>query len=206
MKSTFVLALSVALAVCLGTAGATAQELTPVSVTASTTFSTYNVDNLINGSGLSGGLHDENYLNMWMSDGEVTPTLVFDLGANMALSGAEIWQYNAACCGFDRGVHGLDISVSGNGVTFTPAVSTTLTESAGGNIPAQVVSFSATGRYVKFSVTSNFGADGGYTGLSEVRFTGQQAPAAEAIPLLSTWGLLALAGALLAVALLALRW
>jgi len=47
---------------------ASAQVLTPVAVTPSSTFETYDAVDLINDSGLSGGLHDVEYTNMWISD------------------------------------------------------------------------------------------------------------------------------------------
>ena len=50
---------------------AAATTITPVGVTATNTFpfwGIYNPENLIDGSGLSGGLHDADYANMWMTD------------------------------------------------------------------------------------------------------------------------------------------
>ena len=67
----------------------------PVAVTASSTFWTYNAQNLINGSGLSGGLHDGNYNNHWMTDTTGEPAwLVFDLGKVARLADIRIWNYN----------------------------------------------------------------------------------------------------------------
>lgn len=42
----------------LVSSAANASVITPVSVTATSTYGTYNVNNLINNSGLSNGLHD----------------------------------------------------------------------------------------------------------------------------------------------------
>ena len=135
-----------------------AQNITPTGVTASSTFSNYNVLNLINNSGLSAGLHDATYSNMWLGDtNDVTPWLRFALGSNYDLTSASIWQYNYDSLR-NRGVNGLRILISSNGVNFTLATTTTLTQSPGGNIPAQTVSFTGTARYVRFEVTSNHGA------------------------------------------------
>jgi hypothetical protein len=141
------------------------------SVTASSTFGTYDVNHLIDGSGMSGGLADDNFHNMWMDSGGSTPTLVFDLGAVYTLGSTSIWNYNADCCGLDRSVQSLNILVSTDDVTFTPVGSFSgLPEGTGNPIPADVLNLSgAIGRWVEFDITSNYGAD--YTGLSEVEFS-----------------------------------
>ena len=61
--------------------------LIPVSeVTASSTFSSYNTDNLVNGSGLSGNTHDGNWENKWLTNETVTGTLVFNFGSIFDIS------------------------------------------------------------------------------------------------------------------------
>jgi len=130
----------------------------------------------------------------------VQAVVTFDLGASYELNAALIWQYNATCCGLERGVRNFDISVSADNVTFTPAGSGSLTESPGGAIPAQTVWFSGTGRYVRFSVASNWG-DSEFTGLSEVKFLSGELP--EPVPALSPAAASGLA-LLLALAALAL--
>jgi hypothetical protein len=160
-----------------------------VSVTASSTFSSYNVNNLINGSGLSGGLADSNFHNMWMNNGGSTATLVFDLGAVYTLDSTSIWNYNASCCGLDRSVQSLDILISANDVAFTAVGSFSgLPEGTGNPIPADVLSLSgATGRWVEFNITSNYGDE--FSGLSEVQFSGNSGAVPE-----PDSGLLLLAG------------
>jgi hypothetical protein len=142
------------------------------SVTASSTFRTYDANNLINGSGLSGGLHDEDYEHMWASDGTPTGSLVFDLGGVYSLTDALVWNYNAECCGLERGVRDLTVSISGDGVSYTPIGDFGLTEGTGGWIPADVLNLGgATGRFVQFGLTRNYG-DEYLIGLSEVQFDG----------------------------------
>ena len=188
MSKKLVLVLCMGLALSAG--AALGQTVTPVAATASSTFFSYTLPALIDDSGLSGGLHDEEYTNMWMSDyGDVQPVLTFDLGAVYNLSAARIWQYNATCCGLVRGVQSFSISVSNDNVSFTPAGSGTLTQSPGGTIPAQVVPCFGAGRYVRFTVVSNHG-DGAYTGLSEVKF---DTAGIQAVPALSPSALAALA-------------
>lgn len=181
----------------------------PASVTTSSTFSTYNQIDLINQSGLSGGLesglHDEDYFHSWMSDnGDTSPTLTFDLGGTFQITAAHIWQYNAVCCGLDRGVNGFNILYSSDNVSYTPLGSANLTMSAGGLIPAEVVQMAATARYIRFEVTSNHG-DSSYTGLAEVAFDIGDAiqppvqPPVEPVPGLSGWMLLLLSLLVLAI-------
>jgi hypothetical protein len=75
--------------------------VTPVDVTATNTFpffGEYKPENLINGSGLTGGLHDANYANMWMTDlGVAAATLTFDLGGfspcRTSRSGTTTWAW-----------------------------------------------------------------------------------------------------------------
>lgn len=74
--------------------GAFATPIAIDSVTASSTFFTYDVGHLIDGSGLSGGLHDTDFNAMWMNDGGSTASLVFDLGQTYSLNGTDIWNYN----------------------------------------------------------------------------------------------------------------
>ncbi len=185
-------------------ATANAQQITPVGATASSTFETYALINLINNSGLSGGLHDELYSNMWIADrDDIHPTLTFDLGGVYDLTAADIWQYNVPGV-FGRGVQNFTIAVSSDDVNFTQVASATLTESSGGNIPAQVVPFSGTGRYVRFSVQSNYG-DPQFAGLSEVKFEGTLAVTADPIPALSPAALALFAGVLSLLGLAVLR-
>lgn len=145
-------------------------QITPVGASAESTFGSYNVLNLINDSGLTGGVHDNNWENMWMAgEDELTPWIIFDLGDVYDLTATDVWQYLYSS---DRAVDGFNILISDDGVTFTPAGSGNLT--AGVNT-AQTVAFTATGRYVRFDVTSNHGSMN-YVGLSEVKFQGTIVP------------------------------
>lgn len=200
-KKIFSVAVFGALA-ALAAASTSAQVVTPASVTVSSTFSTYDAANLIDDSGLIAGLHDEDFGNMWMSNtNDVTPTLTFDLGAVYDLTAARIWQYNATSIDLSRGVNGFNILSSQDDVTYTPVTSASLAVSPGGPVPAQIVSFAATARYVRFVVTSNHGSPN-YTGLSEVKFETAAAPAADAIPTLSGWAMFLFSAVIASAAIL----
>ena len=167
---------------------ASAAVIQPVSVTASDSFWTYDANNLINGSGLSAdGLHDTYWGNMWMSDwNSDTHWLLFDLGQQVSLTGARLWQY-AADFGWpwyetDRGVRDFAISISTDGVNFTEVATAELARATVTALPAQLVELDGAARYVRIDTLTNWG-NPSWTGLAEVRFTG-------AVPEASTWAML----------------
>jgi hypothetical protein len=165
----------------LGAMPSLAQTVTPVSATTASGSASlyYNPLYLIDNSGLSvpdeTGLHDASYeYHMWCSGGiDTTPTVEFDLGAPMNITAAYIWNYNWSVM-LDRGARVINISVSIDNVTFTPVASADLTRATGNLIPAQVVNFTGSGRYVRFHITSNWG-NSTYSGLSEVKFNASRA-------------------------------
>lgn len=186
-----------------------AQATSPDSVIASSTFSSYSLPSLINEDGLTGGLegglHSEDFPTMWMSgSGDLNATLTFDMGQVVNLTDSYIWQYNAACCGLNRGVDGFDILYSQNGVDYTAQGSANLTQSPGGAIAAQVVPVNVTARFIRFEITSNHG-DGSFVGLSEVAFVVSGEPPvaaapAKPVPGLSIWTIALLSFFILVVA------
>lgn len=180
--SSAVMALSVALA-------SHASAAIPVSgVTTSSTFSTYNSINLINGSGLSGALHDGNFTNKWLADtDDVTPTLTFDLGDLFNLTDTVIWNYGGGCCGATRNVNRLNIMGSTNGSTFASLGSFALSDPTSASFGGDTLTLSGVARYVRFDILSNRG-DPNYTGLSEVQFNGANA----AVPEPATWAMMIL--------------
>jgi len=155
-------------------------------VTASSTYYTYNVQNLINGSGLTGGVHDGDYTHKWMTDQSQTGWLVFDLGSSYNLTGTDIWNYNGGCCGEGRSAKDLRISTSLDGVTYTTLGDYVLGNTSASDFTAQQIAFSSLARYVRFDLFSNY-EDGIYTGLSEVQFQGASAGA---VPEPATWAMM----------------
>jgi hypothetical protein len=157
--------------VTLGFTSVSASVITPTGVWASSIFDIYDVNNLIDDSGLSDKLyHDTNEGHMWLSkEKDIKSTLTFNLGAVYNLSGAYIWQYNPSAGGTASGVQNFNISTSLDNVVFNAITTASLTQAVGINsIEAQFRSFNRTAKFVKFSVLSNFGDN--YTGLSEVKF------------------------------------
>ena len=187
------LVLSLALTGLVVAAPAAADVLTPVGVNASSTFNNgfYTPQNLINGSGLSGGLHGGFFGDMWSTDQGVPYSainVVFDLGGLYDLDGASIWQFNYAdgvqlpgvISTLDRGVKDFALSISTDGVTYSQVLTDTLARGTGQPLAAQDFAFDGVARYVRLNVLNNYAQGTIYerdyaTGLSEVRFTGAAA-------------------------------
>lgn len=174
------------IAAMTATAAVHAAPITVSSVTASGTFSSYNVNNLINGSGLSGGLHSGLYTGKWLTNGTVTGSLVFDLGAVFDVTNSSIWNYGNGCCGAGRSVKNLAVEGSLDGVTYFDVGSFILTQPVGDPFAAESIALNETARYFRFNLQSNYGDS--YTGLSEVQFNGSEA----AVPEPATLALVAL--------------
>lgn len=197
------LVLSLALTGLVAAAPAAADVLTPVGVTASSTFNNgfYTPQNLINGSGLSGGQHDNFFGNMWQTEQGVAYSainVVFDLGGLYDLDAASIWQFNYAdgmqipgvISTLDRGVKDFALSISTDGVTYSQVLTDTLARGTGQPLAAQDFAFDGVARYVRLNVLNNYAQGTIYerdyaTGLSEVRFTGTAA-----VPEPATWALM----------------
>ena len=169
--------------------------VTPVGVTATDTFplfGQYKPENLINGSGLTGGLHDGDYASMWMTDlGVDAATLTFDLGEVFNLSNIQVWNYNFGREEFastlDRASKAFTLSISLDGLNYTQVLSGEFARGTGAPLAAETFAFSGVGRYVQLSLNGNHAQYPEYygyapVGLSEVRFG--------AVPEPATWALL----------------
>jgi hypothetical protein len=172
----------------LATAPAMAAVISPVAVTASNTFpffGEYKPENLINGSGLSGGLHDGTYTNMWMTDQTLqSATLLFDLGAAYELGGINIWNYNADFgMGYSlaRSAKDFTVEISLDGVSFTELLADTLDKGTGLPLAAESFALDGEARYVRLNLLNNYGDQWTAVGLSEVNFTAVPEPASLAL-------------------------
>ena len=178
----------------------TAQVITPTSSTASSTLNTgfYSPAHLVDGSGLSSGLHNSDFSAMWASDLGVNQAQVtFDLGGVFTLQGAEIWNYNFGNpAEFQstilRGVKDFRILTSLDGLTFSEVFAGTLAMGTGQPLAGQDFAFGGAGRFVQIDILNNYG-QGTYaerdwnSGLSEVRFVG-----IAAVPEPATWAMMLL--------------
>jgi hypothetical protein len=172
----------------IGTA-ASAATITPVAVSATSSFpftDIYRPERLIDGSGVTGGLHGSDYTTMFLTAQEdQQAVLTFDLGARYALSGASIWNYNFGTAGFfsllRRGVRDFTLALSDDGTSFATIYTGTLAQGTGLPLAAQSVSFAGTGRYVSLNILNNhafadYDANDTASGLSEIRFAGSAVP------------------------------
>jgi len=149
-------------------------EIAVASVTASSTFYTYNAVNLINGNGLSGDLHSGNWEGKWLLD-TTTGTLTFDLGELHKVGSTKIWNYGPGCCGEGRSVKDLGISVSTDGLNYTDIGTFVLSKPDTDPFGGETLSLGdALARFVRFDIQSNHG-ESDYSGLSEVKFNGVSA-------------------------------
>lgn len=173
-------------------ASAQAADIAVSSVTASSTFYTYDAINLVNGKGLSGDLHSGNWDAKWMLNGTTTGSLTFDLGSLFKVGGTTIWNYGPGCCGEGRSVQDLSISLSSDGVNFTDLGTFTLSNPSTDPFAGETLALGDTvARFVRFDILSNHG-DTTYSGLSEVKFNGVSAvPEASSL----AYGLIGLATA-----------
>ncbi len=146
-----------------------ASEIDVVNVTASSTFYTYNVNNLINGSGITGDLHSGNWATKWITNGTTTGTLTFDVGSELFIGNTTVWNYGTGCCADSRSTKDLGISYSTDGVNYTNFANVVLAMPTLNPFPGETFGLNFNARYVKFALNSNYGD--GYTGLSEVKFT-----------------------------------
>jgi hypothetical protein len=150
--------------------------ITPIAVEGVQTSHTYNVNNLINESGLIGDQHNDFWINMWLCyKASDVCTLTFDLGGLFDLESAHVWQFNTICCYSNRGVRDFSILASIDGVNFDLVTEAFLDREEGGWIDAQEVVLGISARYIRFDIHSNYG-DASYVGLSEVKFRGNAIP------------------------------
>jgi len=114
---------------------------------------------------------------MWLAaQGDIAPTITFDLGSTKTLSSMMFWNYNEFLVGRDdlltRGISQADILLSDDGITFTPFKTDLQFAIAPGDNTtdfAETINMvGATARYVQIAVDANYGSD--FTGISEVQF------------------------------------
>ncbi|MBI5085242.1 MAG: discoidin domain-containing protein [Acidobacteria bacterium] len=146
-----------------------AAEITIAGVTASSTFFSYSLSSLTDGTGLTGDLHDGDYHSKWMTNGTPTGTLLFDLGAVYSVGSTKIWNYGPGCCGEERSTRDLTVSASIDGITYTPVGSFVLGQPQTVPFPGEIFELAVNARYIQFDLLSTYG-ESAYIGLSEVKF------------------------------------
>ena len=172
---------------------ANAALITPTGVTASTELNgTWAAVNTINGSGLNApgdetATHVSTNGDMWLTSTSagtgVGGWITFDLGSEMDLDGAYIWNFNQPGQG-GRGYLNFDIYVGGSGdsaaTTLLVSGASIVRDGGSGPVSAQFEAFSASDvQYVRFLSQSN--GNNNIVGLSEVRFSEVPEPGSPAL-------------------------
>ena len=151
--------------------------VTGVTVTASSEFNANSpAANLVNGSGLTDGLHGSDAATMWLAAaGDLPAVLDFDLGATYTLDTMVVWNQNQlieTILGF--GSKDVVVETSTDGTTWsTVAGATMINQGPGAEDYAANTTFdmgTATASHVRVTISSGHGFIG-QVGLSEVRFT-----------------------------------
>jgi hypothetical protein len=148
-------------------------------VTASTNMGTssgFNIAHIVDGSGLSSLSLTHaaaGPLNAWASATDTfTGQVNFDLHGRYTLVGMAVWNYNGNST---AGVKDVSVSISTDGVTYTPLAGGPTAFAMGANfapeLPQQFTFGPVVANFVRFDITRNYGYDFG-TGLSEVAFNG----------------------------------
>lgn len=166
------------LAFSLTTNHSAASTISIAGVEASSTFTTsYDVQNLINGAGLTGDLHSGDFEGKWITNRTPTGFLIFDLGAVSNVASSKIWNYGEGCCGANRSTQDLNIEASLDGMTFFNVGNYVLNQPIGTPIVSEIIALGVNAQYIKFNLNSNYGSSE-FIGLSEVQFSTIPIPAA----------------------------
>jgi len=147
--------------------------------------------NTVNGSGLSGGNHDNVFLNNWLNNGPTDGQITFQLPQNFTVSNIHVWNYFEGVDTVNGGNRGLNqvmisTSTSDNPGSFSSIGTFTFPKRTALSDPGfDLTSLGWTPqpgvRRVKFDFTGGSGVANygdGLSGLSEVRFQTSSIPAA----------------------------
>jgi hypothetical protein len=120
-------------------------------------------EDCINGTGLSGGLHTTAAGDMWLSNGEETPVITFDLEGVYDLASFHVWNYNEGGAWPLRGANLVEILVAGSvGGAFTSLGDFTFAVATGANgYAGETIDLSA---FPAIRLTANAVNGGAHTG------------------------------------------
>jgi hypothetical protein len=151
-------------------------RLTPVAATASSFQPGMTPTNTINGSGLNAeDQHGTNLQEMWMTAGETPAWIQYEFDKVYKLDKMLVWNSNQAIEGFlGFGAKSVVVETSEDGQTWTvlEGVSEFAKASGAATYTANTtVDFAgAMARFVKITISGNWGGMATQTGLAEVRF------------------------------------
>lgn len=139
--------------------------------------SSYNVNNIVNGTGLTGTTHTNSFGSSMLHDNDITEadaTIIFNLGGVYNVESLNVWNYNSSGT-TNRGLKTVTVETSTDGLTYGTPGTLTFAQANNPNSPAEVVAFSASGvQFIKFTnLTTHAGASSSTGGLSEIQFVAQ---------------------------------
>ncbi len=148
----------------------------PVAVTASSFQADMGPEKTIDGSGLTGDLHGTEPTTMWMSAGAAPNWIQYEFDRVYKLHELQVWNSNQlveAFLGF--GAKSVTVETSVDGTTWTPVAKVPEFSKASGAVgyaANTTVSFGVIeAKFVKLTITANWGGVAPQVGLSEVRFS-----------------------------------
>ncbi len=148
----------------------------PVSATASSFQAGMGPEKTIDGSGLSGDLHGTEPTTMWMSAGAQPNWIQYEFDKVYKFNDLTVWNSNQLIESFlGFGAKTVKIEYSADGTTWT-ALANVPEFAKGPGMPAYAanttVNFGGVeAKFVKLTITANWGGLAPQTGLAEVRFT-----------------------------------
>jgi hypothetical protein len=155
-------------------------EAPVASVEASSTFRTYDANNLVNGKGIKNGLHSNSWTNMWVSgnqkQGVAGQTLTFHFDTVRKVSQLKVWQYDFEGAA-NRGVKQFEV-FAGTQTCGTYTLRMSKVGKDHGNEAAQAFDVDpCESDTFTMVVHSNYG-DRHFVGLSHVSFYEDKGPSA----------------------------
>jgi hypothetical protein len=148
----------------------------PIAATASSFQAGMGPEKTIDGSGLTGDLHGTEPTTMWLSAGVPPNWIQYEFDKIYKLHELQVWNSNQLIEGFlGFGAKTVMIETSADGATWTPVADVPeFNRAAGapGYAANTTVSLGgAEAKFVKLTITANWGGVAPQTGLSEVQFT-----------------------------------
>ncbi len=147
----------------------------PAKATASSFQAGMGPEKTIDGSGLTGDLHGTNENTMWMTAGAQPHWIQYEFDAVYKLDSLQVWNSNQPVESFiGFGAKKVTIETSTDGTAWTPVANVPEFAQASG-APGYAANTTvnlggAQAKYVKLTITANWGGAVPQTGLSEVRF------------------------------------
>ncbi|MCX5644525.1 MAG: discoidin domain-containing protein [Phycisphaerae bacterium] len=150
--------------------------ITSITATASSSAASMGPEKTVDASGLTGDLHGTEGTTMWLSGGAQPNWIQYQFDKAYKLNDLKVWNSNQPIEGFlGFGAKNVTIETSADGTTWTALANVPefarATGMAGYAANTTINMGGVMAKYVKLTITSNWGGMAPQTGLSEVRFS-----------------------------------